>query len=73
MAPLGHAHAVPRLQDRPHLYTVQADMSLSSDRGLFFVVLGQISGSLGAFDQLASDLKAAQATDRFGSLVQTLS
>lgn len=33
-----------KLQDRPHLYTVQTDMSLSSYRGMIFVFFGQISG-----------------------------
>lgn len=41
--------------------------------GCFLLFWVKLVVALGAFDQLASDLKAAQATDRFGSLVQTLS
>lgn len=70
-----------RLQGQPHLYTIQTDMSLSSDCGLFFVVgflffCGfwgvKLVVAFGAFDQLASDLNIAQATDWVGSFTQTL-
>lgn len=62
---------ITKHQGRPRLYTVQTDMSLSGCCGFFFFLLVKLVVAFGAFDQHASDLNIAQATDQSGSFAQT--